>query len=103
MTIHSDIDRIFKDGLADYSPKPPSFIWGTIEQVLERKRKKRQIVLFYSAAASVALLLSFGAGYLFTGVNGSDDLIATNSTVSSPESSENSLIQKSEAIVLDGA
>lgn len=66
MTIHSDIDTIFNKGLSDYSEKVPSFIWDNIEQELIKKRKQTRRLSYYAIAASVALLLSFGAGYLFT-------------------------------------
>jgi hypothetical protein len=66
MTIHADIDKIFKEGLADYSQKPPAFVWDNIEHTLNKKRIRMRRNLFYSLAASVALLISFGAGYLLT-------------------------------------
>ena len=66
MTIHQDIDKLFKKGLSDYSEKPPGFAWDNIEQSLNRKRFKQRRNLVYSLAASIAILLSFGAGYLLT-------------------------------------
>jgi len=66
MTVHNNIDKIFKDGLGDYSEKAPAFIWDNIEQELSRKRSIKNRTIFYSVAASIALILSFGAGYLFT-------------------------------------
>lgn len=66
--MNSEIDKIFKSGLSDYSQKPPAFIWDAIEQTMNRKRVKRHRNIIYSIAASVALLLSFSAGYLFTDI-----------------------------------
>ncbi|MFA6403677.1 MAG: outer membrane beta-barrel protein [Salinivirgaceae bacterium] len=66
--MNSDIDKIFKSGLSDYSQKPPVFIWDAIEHTMNRKRVKRRRNIIYSIAASVALILSFSAGYLFTDV-----------------------------------
>ncbi len=80
MTIHSDIDKIFKEGLKDYSEKTPSFIWDNIDQELNSKRNKRNRNFFYALAASVALLLSFGAGYLFTNFNTSIQLAENESS-----------------------
>ncbi len=66
MTLHNDIDKIFKDGLHGYSQKPPGFVWTNIENTLNRQRFKRRRNILYSIAASVAIVLSFGAGYLLT-------------------------------------
>lgn len=66
MTINSDIDKLFKQGLADHSEKAPDFIWNGIEEALKLKRQKKRRNAMYAMAASVALLLSFGAGYLLT-------------------------------------
>jgi hypothetical protein len=66
MTIQQDIDRLFKQGLHDYSENPPNFVWDNIEHRLNKKRLKQKRNIVYSIAASVALLLSFGSGYMFT-------------------------------------
>ena len=79
MTIHQDIDKLFKQGLEDYSEKPPSFVWGNVEQSLNKSRLKRRRNILYSIAASVAIVLSFGSGYLLTGPQ-SNNLIADNNT-----------------------
>jgi hypothetical protein len=66
MTIQQDIDKLFKKGLADYTETPPAFVWDNIERSLNKKRIKRKRNILYSIAASVALLISFGAGFMFT-------------------------------------
>ncbi|MBI9068111.1 MAG: hypothetical protein JEZ09_12520 [Salinivirgaceae bacterium] len=66
MTLPSEIDKLFKEGLSDYSQRPPGFVWDNIEQALNKQRFKKQRNVMYALAASLALLLSFGAGYLFT-------------------------------------
>jgi len=68
MTIHQDIDKLFKKGLSDYAENPPGFVWDNIDRKLNSKRLKRKRNIIYSIAASIALLLSFGAGYMFTGI-----------------------------------
>ncbi len=65
MTMHHDIDKLFQEGLKDYSPKPAGFVWDNIEQKMRTKRVAQRKNFIYSMAAAVALLLSFGAGYLF--------------------------------------
>ncbi len=80
MTVHSDIDNIFNEGLNDYSEKAPAFIWDNINQELNKKRNKKNRNILYAFAASIALLLSFGSGYLFTDFN--TNRIAENDTKS---------------------
>lgn len=76
MTIHSDIDNLFKEGLSDYSQRPPGFVWDNIEQELNKTRFKRRRNVMYAMAASVALLLSFGAGVLFNNTDKQNTLVA---------------------------
>lgn len=80
MTIHTDVDRIFKDGLADYSQKPPQFVWDNIEQGMNKKRIRQRRTIYYSIAASVALLISFGSGYLLTAFHNEQGMIVQNHT-----------------------
>ena len=78
MTIHQDIDKLFKKGLDDYSEKPPRFIWGDIEQnIIKGKIKKRRNILF-SIAASVIILVSFGTGYVFTNAQNTKTVVDNN-------------------------
>ncbi len=84
MTIKHDIDKLFKQGLSDYSEKPPNFVWDNIDYRLNRKRYKRKKNIMYSLAASVALLLSFGAGYLFTDSQ-SENLVVLNQNITTPQ------------------
>lgn len=66
MTVQNDIDKIFKNGLADYTEQPPTYNWNNIEQVLSEKDKRKKRQFIWAIAASIALLISFGTGYKFT-------------------------------------
>ncbi|MDA3890220.1 MAG: outer membrane beta-barrel protein [Salinivirgaceae bacterium] len=77
MTIQQDIDKILKEGLKDYSENPPSFVWDNIEQNLNQRRFRRNKNIAYSIAASIALLLAFGAGYMYTNMQ-TQELVASN-------------------------
>lgn len=65
MTIHSDIDKIFRDGLSGHSQRPPGFVWDNIEYELNKNRFKKRRNILYAVAASVVILISFGTGFLF--------------------------------------
>jgi hypothetical protein len=80
MTLQANIDKIFKEGLAEYSQKPPTFVWDNIDRRLQKKRIKQRRNIFYSLAASIALLISFGAGYLLTGFHNEQGVIVQNAS-----------------------
>lgn len=94
MTAHNNIDKIFKDGLEDYTEKAPAFIWDNIEQELNKTRNTKNRTIFYGIAASMALILSFGAGYLFTNNETKSQIAQINNTAieqkSDTESNNNS-------------
>jgi hypothetical protein len=81
MTINADIDRIFKEGLNDYSPKAPDYIWDQIDQNLNHRKKKMQLTLVFSIAASIAILIAFGAGFLITPGNHQPDVVNQHAIV----------------------
>ena len=83
MTIKQDIDKLFKQGLSNYSENPPSFIWDSIAGKLNNKKTRVKRNIRYSIAASLAILLSFGAGYMLT-TNDSNNLIVGNKNTSTP-------------------
>lgn len=78
MTIKHDIDKLFKQSLSGYSEKPPEFVWRNVEQSLNKGRFKRKRNIMYSIAASVAILLSFGAGYMLTGIQSNNLLVESS-------------------------
>jgi hypothetical protein len=61
-----DIDKLFREKLADHAPTPPAFIWAEIEAEIQPRRRRPALWL---AAASVALLTLLG-GLWWTLQNG---------------------------------
>ncbi|MCA8830362.1 flagellar biosynthesis protein FlhF [Hymenobacter pini] len=61
-----DIDKLFREKLADHAPTPPAFLWTEIEAEIQ-PRKRRPVM--WLAAASVALLALLG-GLWWTLQNG---------------------------------
>lgn len=100
MTIQQDIDKLFKKGLSDYSEKPPGFVWDNIDRKLGRRRLRRKRNLMYSLVASIALLFSFGAGYMFTGFQPSD-LLVVNQDENPPMQNFNEQINSGSIMVSD--
>lgn len=62
-----NIDHLFQQGLAGYEPPMPSasYVWDKVAGDLDYRKGKKRRLIIWSVAASLALLLSFGAGYLF--------------------------------------
>ncbi len=58
-----NIDRLFRDGLEDFEPPVPSFVWNEVETKIDRSNRIRLWTYIGGVAASVALFLSFVAGY----------------------------------------
>lgn len=58
------IDDLFSDILHDYQEKVPVYSWKNIQESLKVEQKKRNIAYIKSIAALLALLLTFGLGYL---------------------------------------
>ena len=64
------IDHLFAENLREARVKAPDKVWNGISNALETNRLRRKV--FYArmtAAASLALLLGFGAWYYFIGGN----------------------------------
>lgn len=59
----SHIDDIFNRSLSDYGEDMPDYSWKIIEDQLKKDKKKKIIVFYWIAAASVSIFLSFILGY----------------------------------------
>ena len=66
---HNNIDKLFKTGLTGYKPRAPIGAWDRLDSSLNGQKQKKAILIFRWAAASVLILLAFGAGYFFATYN----------------------------------
>ncbi|MCX7985958.1 MAG: hypothetical protein N2662_03365 [Bacteroidales bacterium] len=57
------IDKLFREGLADYSEQAPEYLWEKIEGRLTQKRRDKFFRFYTSLAASLALIISMSIGY----------------------------------------
>ncbi|MFA8434555.1 MAG: hypothetical protein ACEPOZ_08580 [Marinifilaceae bacterium] len=62
----SHIDKLFSDGLTNFEKSPDAIVWDRINQEMSQQKRKKRVVYYFSLAASVALLLAFGAGYFLS-------------------------------------
>ncbi len=58
------IDNLFAEGLHDYEEKAPSYLWNNIQADIKQSKKVHRYSKIRAIAASVALLMTFGLGYL---------------------------------------
>lgn len=59
------IDDYFRNSLINVEKQPPIDVWSIIEEDLDKDSKNKTRILFYRIAASVALIVTIGSGYLF--------------------------------------
>ncbi|MFN8254847.1 MAG: outer membrane beta-barrel protein [Bacteroidales bacterium] len=58
------IDKLFSDYLQDYEEKVPSYLWVNIQSDLSTIRRRKRISTIRAIAATVALLITFGLGFI---------------------------------------
>jgi hypothetical protein len=67
MSDKKNIDRLFQEKFKDFEAAPPEFIWENIREVLEEKKKKRVVPLWFrlgGVAAVIAIATLLGNLYL---------------------------------------
>ena len=64
-----NIDNLFADGLKTYRAKAPVHAWDSLSTALDKKQSRTKFLYVRLLAASVAILLAFGAGYFFANYN----------------------------------
>ncbi len=70
MKENKNIDRIFSEGLANYSELPPAFVWDAITDGMQgAKQNKKMLVLWRSIAAAAIIGLIFLGGLFWSNTN----------------------------------
>lgn len=64
-----NIDNLFAGGLKNYKAKAPVHAWDRLNNDLNRKQTHKKLLFVRLLAASVAILLAFGAGYFYANYN----------------------------------
>jgi len=60
-----NIDKLFADGLKTYKAQTPVHAWESLSSSLDKKQSRTKYLYVRLLAASVAILLAFGAGYFY--------------------------------------
>jgi hypothetical protein len=58
------IDDLFAEGLYNYEEKAPAYLWNNIQSEIKQTKRIKRYSKIRAIAASVALLMTFGMGYL---------------------------------------
>lgn len=108
------IDSLFKEGLKNYAPQPPAHLWDNIASgVAAEKKRKKVAFIWWSVAASVAVLLSVGSAVFFwpqsydtieiAQISQSDDAVLSSSedTTTPTQNADNENIKASRNINSD--
>ena len=61
---NNHIDKLFADYLGDFEEKAPSYVWQNIQADLHNQKQLKRNYRLQAIAASIALLLTFGLGYV---------------------------------------
>ncbi len=56
MSKENNIDRLFREGLSDYTETPPTHVWDSINSQLNKERKQKMILLFWKGSAAAAFI-----------------------------------------------
>jgi len=61
-----NIDSLFRDQLLDFEADVPLYVWDNITEKLDGKKRIKAFYYISGIAASVLMLIAFGAGYFLT-------------------------------------
>ena len=86
-----NIDVLFEEGLKRFKEKPPAYAWDKLDKGLDRIKFKKSMVYLRWMAASVLIILAFGAGYYYAIYNLNTPEIADDSNLSNSDSQNTEL------------
>jgi len=83
-----NIDRLFREGLRNFEENLPFEVWQSIKGELNKKRKIRRLSAMTRLAASFALVLIFGVGFLILRQNFNNQQLSENNLIISEAGTE---------------
>lgn len=60
MNEKKDLDRLFQEKFKDFEVAPPEFVWDNIQEILQEKKKRRVIPIWFKLSGVAALLILSG-------------------------------------------
>ncbi|NCX96643.1 MAG: hypothetical protein EBX41_09620, partial [Chitinophagia bacterium] len=62
---YTSIDKLYKNGLGDYTEAPPPDVWESLDKRLDKRRKRYPFPFFWWCMAGLMLLLVGGGAYTY--------------------------------------
>jgi hypothetical protein len=94
-----NIDLLFEENLKKFRKSPPAHSWDRLEKDLNRENSSKRLFYYRLAAASLLILLAFGAGYFYATYNsGPDQKLSQESSKIESQPTSNSKIVKDESL-----
>ncbi|MCW3789055.1 outer membrane beta-barrel protein [Plebeiibacterium sediminum] len=56
MSKENNIDRLFREGLSDFSATPPTHVWDAINAEIKSNRKQKMVLLLWKGSAAAAFI-----------------------------------------------
>lgn len=93
-----NIDTLFEEGLKKFKEQPPVYAWDRLDKGLDKAKFKKSLVFLRWMAASVLIILAFGAGYYYAIYNLKTPQISDdfNSSIPAMQNTQLSTAQTSE-------
>ena len=60
-----NIDTLFEEGLKKFKEQPPVYAWDKLDKGLDKAGFRKSLIYLRWMAASILIILAFGAGYYY--------------------------------------
>ena len=67
---NEDIGKVFRDVVEGFDEDLPTRVWDNVNNELKKDKQRKKVIVYFSIAASVALIIAFSSGY-FMALNNS--------------------------------
>jgi len=98
MNERKNIDDLFAKGLKTYKAKAPAHAWENLSADLGRKQSNKKLLFIRLAAASIAILIAFGAGYFYSDFQKQKSFTATEQLPENQNTIEENRVPSNSAI-----
>ncbi|MCB2219657.1 MAG: PorT family protein [Bacteroidetes bacterium] len=82
---HKNIDKLFEKGLGGFRKQAPSDAWNRLHHDLNLVQRKKSLVILRWAAASLLILIAFGAGYYYATYFAQGPVLSESDSATTPD------------------
>jgi hypothetical protein len=84
-----NIDKLFRNGLKELRENPPAYAWKKLDHALDVVGSAKRMMFYRLLAASVLILMAFGAGYFYASYMNNPSEVVSQEAIKEPEPAEN--------------